>query len=92
MALNVAKEWHIRLGHINKKIVMKILTDSSNKKIPLISPEIIKTIDFQCKVCIETNLKRMSYKRLIGTKESGTFYMDTWVLRKFLDYMVPKVV
>ena len=74
------KEWHVKLGHLNKEAVIKMMLNQLVKDIPLAPAHELRKIDFFCKVCAETKSKRMSYTGKKGTRSSEalhTVHMDT---------------
>ena len=79
-ATKIFKEWHLKLGHINKATQMLMMTEGQYDGIPCIDKSIMRKIDIQCQVCSIMKKKRMSFKRIIGSRDStpmSTLHTDT---------------
>jgi hypothetical protein len=78
--INIFKEWHLRLGHVNRESLMRIMSTQSVTNIPQIRYAELQAIPFFCETCALSKSKRMSYKNMTGTKTKTplhTLHMDT---------------
>ena len=76
----ILKEWHIRLGHINKECLMNMISKQQVVGIPNIPYSDFKDIVFFCKICAEAKFRRMSYKSKSGSRPDTplhTLHMDS---------------
>ena len=67
------KEWHIKLGHVNRQSLIKIMSRRLIVGIPFIPSSLLYKIPFFCKVCAESKHNRMSYKNKSGSRPDKQF-------------------
>jgi hypothetical protein len=74
------KEWHLRLGHVNQRTLIRILTSPIIAGTPCLIAKELKDIIFQCRTCNLAKARRMSYRNMSGTKTTiplHTLHMDS---------------
>lgn len=79
-AAALLQEWHIKLGHIHKDILIKMMSDQLVKGMPKLSKKACKGIPFFCQTCAEMKMRRMSFRNTIGMRDKrpvSTVHMDT---------------
>ncbi|EGZ29727.1 hypothetical protein PHYSODRAFT_448567, partial [Phytophthora sojae] len=72
--------WHLRLGHVGKDRLLKIISNLKTGKYLNLSYSRLKEIPFYCKTCPEMKDRRMSYRNMVGDKPTEplhTLHMDT---------------
>ena len=74
------KYLHVKLGHVNRDKLMKILSKGTIRNIPNIPLADLLKCSFFCKTCALAKSKRMSYRNKVGSKSDEplhTLHMDT---------------
>eukprot|EP00644_Phytophthora_capsici_P003681 jgi/Phyca11/129281/e_gw1.82.123.1 len=74
------KEWHVKLGHLNKEQVIAMLTKPVVAGMPTLKASDLRQVPFFCTTCAEMKKRRMSYRNTKGsrdTKPISTIHMDT---------------
>ncbi|OWY90675.1 Gag-pol Polyprotein [Phytophthora megakarya] len=74
------KEWHVRLGHVNKEKLINMMSNQLVKGIPYIESIKLRKVNFFCSTCAEMKMRRMSYRNLKGSRDEqpiSTIHMDT---------------
>ena len=79
-ATKVFKEWHLKLGHINKATQMLMMTEGQYDGIPFIDRKVLRQIGTHCQVCAIMKKKRMSFRKKVGSRDPNpmsTLHADT---------------
>jgi len=74
------KQWHLRLGHLGKSTLIKMMAQGLVDGMPRIPQSALDKVNFFCNVCAEAKHNRMSYRRRTGSRAScfgHTIHSDT---------------
>ena len=80
-AINLFKEWHVKLGHVGAEALSYMLTHGLIKGGPTLSRKELEGLNFFCDTCARTKFRRMSYRNLVKSKPKGplhTIHIDTF--------------
>ena len=62
------KELHLIFGHISKEAIIDIFRKESVTGLPNIDPKDLQDVELNCNLCMQLKMRRMSYKRLVGSR------------------------
>ncbi|GMF47630.1 unnamed protein product [Phytophthora fragariaefolia] len=74
------QEWHVKLGHLNKDIVIGMLSKRLVTEMPTLPASGLRKVPFFCTTCAELKKRRMSYRNKKGSRDTqpiSTIHMDT---------------
>jgi hypothetical protein len=74
------KEWHVKLGHLNRDKLIDVISCNIIQGVPNFSKTALSKLPFFCQTCTEMKMRRMSYRNMVGTRDHqpiSTIHMDT---------------
>lgn len=60
------KEWHLRLGHVGKEQLIRLMANQAFDSLPCIPYNVLKKVPFCCRTCAIAKSRRMSYSGVLN--------------------------